>query len=116
MAAVVGWGGIQSRAPICNRRLHRLKTDARLKKPPHTLPRPILFLFVFALAASAQQKIPVNYDESKVGTYTLPDPLVLNNGQPVRDRNTWYDQRRPEITCSSIFPPMRAARRLCFSR
>ena len=23
--------------------------------------------------------IPVNYDESKVGTYTLPDPLVTSN-------------------------------------
>jgi hypothetical protein len=41
--------------------------------------------------------IPVNYDESKVGTYTLPDPLKLNNGQPVRDAKTWYDKRRPEI-------------------
>ena len=28
--------------------------------------------------------IPVNYDEAKVGTYTLPDPLTLNNGKPVR--------------------------------
>ena len=38
-----------------------------------------------------------NYDESKVGTYTLPDPLVLQNGQPVRDAGTWFKQRRPEI-------------------
>jgi hypothetical protein len=38
-----------------------------------------------------------NYDESKVGTYTLPDPLVLANGKPVRDRQTWITQRRPEI-------------------
>ena len=41
--------------------------------------------------------IPVNYDESLVGTYTLPDPLVLANGQKVRDRNAWYQKRRPEI-------------------
>jgi hypothetical protein len=27
--------------------------------------------------------IPVNYDESKVGTYTLPDPLLLLNGKQV---------------------------------
>ena len=41
--------------------------------------------------------IPVNYDEAKVGTYSLPDPLVLKNGQPVRDARTWVTQRRPEI-------------------
>ena len=38
-----------------------------------------------------------NYDEAKVGTYTLPDPLVLRNGQPVRDADTWFKQRRPEL-------------------
>lgn len=38
-----------------------------------------------------------NYDEAKVGTFTLPDPLVLNNGQPVRDAETWRKQRRPEL-------------------
>ncbi|HTY87579.1 MAG TPA: hypothetical protein VMB80_08955 [Candidatus Acidoferrum sp.] len=38
-----------------------------------------------------------NYDESKVGTYTLPDPLVLQNGQPVRDAESWHKQRRPEL-------------------
>src|SRR5579859_1176817 len=41
--------------------------------------------------------IPTNYDESKVGTYTLPDALTLNNGKPVRDAKTWYAKRRPEI-------------------
>ncbi len=38
-----------------------------------------------------------NYDEAKVGNYTLPDPLVLRSGQPVRDAGTWLNQRRPEI-------------------
>jgi hypothetical protein len=38
-----------------------------------------------------------NYDESKVGNYTLPDPLVLANGQPVRDAKTWFKVRRPEL-------------------
>src|SRR5688500_8142225 len=38
-----------------------------------------------------------NYDEAKVGAYTLPDPLVLQNGQPVRDADTWFKERRPEI-------------------
>jgi hypothetical protein len=38
-----------------------------------------------------------NYDEAKVGTYTLPDPLVLNDGEPVKDAATWFQRRRPEI-------------------
>lgn len=37
-----------------------------------------------------------NYDESKVGTYTLPDPLVFNNGAPVRTPRDWA-KRRQEI-------------------
>lgn len=41
--------------------------------------------------------IPVNYDEAKVGAYTLPDPLVLSNGRRVRDAKTWTARRRPEI-------------------
>src|SRR5215475_2787199 len=41
--------------------------------------------------------IPVNYDESRVGAYNLPDPLKLNNGDPARDAKTWLQKRRPEI-------------------
>jgi hypothetical protein len=41
--------------------------------------------------------IPVNYDEAKVGSYSLPDPLKLANGKPVRDAKTWWKTRRPEI-------------------
>ena len=41
--------------------------------------------------------IPVNYDEAKVGTYTLPDALALSNGTKVHDARTWYSKRRPEI-------------------
>lgn len=38
-----------------------------------------------------------NADESKVNAYTLPDPLLLNNGRQVTDANTWWQKRRPEI-------------------
>jgi hypothetical protein len=41
--------------------------------------------------------IPVNYGETKVGTYTLPDPLKLSNGKTVTDAKTWTTKRRPEI-------------------
>jgi len=38
-----------------------------------------------------------NYDEAKVGEYTLPDPLGLRSGKAVRDADAWFKQRRPEI-------------------
>ena len=38
-----------------------------------------------------------NYDESKVGRYSLPDPLILSNGKPVRDAAAWKTLRRPEL-------------------
>jgi hypothetical protein len=39
-----------------------------------------------------------NIDETKASPYTtLPDPLVLNNGQKVSDAKTWWNKRRPEI-------------------
>ena len=43
--------------------------------------------------------IPVNYEESATGdgTYTLPDPLVMLNGERVTDPETWYNKRRPEL-------------------
>ena len=41
--------------------------------------------------------IPVNYDEAKVGTYRLPDPLVTASGARVTDAATWWRVRRPEI-------------------
>src|SRR5258708_37241916 len=47
--------------------------------------------------ASEVAGIPVNYEESRVGTYTLPDLLVLSNGKSVRDAKTWTQKRRPEI-------------------
>ena len=38
-----------------------------------------------------------NYDEAKVGLYTLPDPLVFRSGEKVRDAAAWTNRRRPEI-------------------
>ncbi len=38
-----------------------------------------------------------NYDEAKVGNYTLPDPLVFRSGDKVRDAAAWTHRRRPEI-------------------
>lgn len=56
----------------------------------------ILSLFV-VIYASSVTAFDANYDESKVPEYTLPDPLVLLNGDPVADADTWVSKRRPEI-------------------
>jgi hypothetical protein len=39
----------------------------------------------------------INYDESKVPEYTLPDPLTLEDGTKVTDAITWREKRRPEL-------------------
>jgi hypothetical protein len=77
---------------------------------PMMLREPLLAFLLSSLALQAQAPpptprpapdvvagIPVNYDETKVGTYILPDPLKLNNGKPVRNAQAWYSKRRPEI-------------------
>jgi hypothetical protein len=49
---------------------------------------------------SGNPKAPdaANTDESKATPYTsLPDPLVLKNGKPVSNSETWWKMRRPEI-------------------
>lgn len=38
-----------------------------------------------------------NRDESKVPSFTLPDPLVMQDGTPVRSPGQWYKSRRPEL-------------------
>lgn len=39
-----------------------------------------------------------NYDESQANPYPkLPDPLTLNDGQPVTTAELWWNRRRPEI-------------------
>jgi len=39
----------------------------------------------------------VNYDESRVPAYTLPDPLIAADGSPVRSADDWFQRRRPEL-------------------
>jgi hypothetical protein len=43
----------------------------------------ILAFLPLALAAAEAGGPPVNYDESKIPPYTLPDPLVMANGERV---------------------------------
>jgi hypothetical protein len=61
--------------------------------------KPALLTLVITLACAAQP-VPrpgTNYDEAKVPQYSLPDPLLLANGERVKDVKTWTEKRRPEI-------------------
>jgi hypothetical protein len=54
------------------------------------------FLGLAAAAAAAQEPPGVNYDESKVPAYSLPDVLRFSSGAPVNSRGGWR-KRRLEI-------------------
>ena len=48
------------------------------------------------------QRVPINWnqlnrDPNKIPPFTLPDPLVLNNGYRVNSADQWQKQRRPEL-------------------
>ena len=63
----------------------------------------IAITLVYSLVYSQQKPpdtvagIPVNYNEAKVGTYTLPDPLTMSDGKKVNSADEWVKKRRPEI-------------------
>jgi hypothetical protein len=46
--------------------------------------------------AWAQPKDTI-YDETQVPAYTLPDPLVMQDGTRITDADSWRSKRRPEI-------------------
>lgn len=54
----------------------------------------IICVTSFAVEQIAAQ---VNYNESRVPAYTLPDPLMGNDGQPVKTAEDWRAKRRGEI-------------------
>jgi len=56
----------------------------------------VVALLAAVSSAIAAEAIPSNEDESKVPSYTLPDPLVFADGRPVQDAAAWR-QRRAEL-------------------
>src|SRR3954452_17411899 len=61
-----------------------------------------LLLISMLLCATARAQTfpatwPTNYDQSKVAAFTLPDPLVMSDGTPVKSADDWLNKRRPEI-------------------
>lgn len=59
----------------------------------------LLFLASFFFLGSIvwAQSRGENYDETKVPVYTLPDPLVCENGDRVTSIGQWENTRRPEL-------------------
>jgi hypothetical protein len=59
---------------------------------------PVLALPVALVATPGLAQQPgINEDEARVPAYTLPDPLRLLDGRPVREASDWREQRRPEV-------------------
>ena len=55
-------------------------------------------LKVYAVARWQDLGVAVpNYVEAKVPAYTLPSPLLCNDGTPIRDVAAWRTRRRPEL-------------------
>ncbi|MCX8109454.1 MAG: acetylxylan esterase, partial [Verrucomicrobiae bacterium] len=50
---------------------------------------------VFLALAEPGRAAEINYDESKVPKYVLPDPLRPGNGKPVRSSTEWLRRGRP---------------------
>ena len=55
-----------------------------------------LILLIANTRLSAQD-IPINYDESKILPYTLPDPLHLKNGKRITTAKEWMQEQRPAM-------------------
>lgn len=55
-----------------------------------------LGLLMIAPESTAQPE-GFNYDESKVPDYSLPDPLVAEDGSKVTTADAWRQSRRPEV-------------------
>jgi hypothetical protein len=50
-----------------------------------------------SIVCAQSQQPEANYDEAKVGSYTLPDVLVTAGGRKVASSAEWFQVRRPEL-------------------
>src|SRR5215203_1080520 len=70
-----------------------------MRFPAVSLPSLVFALMVATsqMDADAADRKDVNYDESRIGEFTLPDPLTMANGQKVKTSWEWVSTRRGEI-------------------
>ena len=57
----------------------------------------LVLIIMGAASIAAAEEFPINYDESKVASYTLPDPLRTESGATVGTPEQWRETRRPEV-------------------
>jgi len=59
----------------------------------------LIYIALIATASmSGQNKnAPVNYDESKVPTFEVPNPLICKDGRRIETAKQWEKMRRPEL-------------------
>jgi len=57
----------------------------------------IKFIIFYFFLTGNNVYAQANYDESKVPKYTLPDPLVTENGKSITSQQMWHDVRYPEL-------------------
>lgn len=56
-----------------------------------------LALMISATILGQNKNAPVNYDESQVPAFELPDPLLCNDGSRAENARQWEKVRRPEL-------------------
>src|SRR5437764_15168236 len=81
-------------------RKHYFDSIGRLSSEDHEKMMHLLHINSIRPGPSGNPSAPnaANTDETKASPYTsLPDPLLLNNGEKVTDAKTWWNKRRPEI-------------------
>jgi len=60
--------------------------------------RPVTYAIGLALLTMPEpETTAANYDEGKVPAYDLPDPLMMQDGTPVKSAKDWMEKRRPEV-------------------
>ncbi len=57
----------------------------------------LLLSYLFLVMELSAQDFQPNYDEAKVPSYTLPDPLVGKDGKRIESAKAWRQMRRPEL-------------------
>ncbi len=84
----------ESRCRPCRRR----RDPKRVAFSPGLCKLMMAGLIVLLTAGSSLAQPPgVNYTESKVPPYTLPNPLVMASGRRVTSARMWIEKRRPQL-------------------